>query len=394
MSLALPDLLKLTYRSLTGNPLRSSLTMLGIFMGVMAVNATLQVGSISREIIAQELASRDAPQISIVPRWMPGRGFSADLKQDDLEYLKSRLTGWQAISGLRWMGSSSVLYQDQEANPAIMAVTLDFWSTSDKQLTSGRFFTPSDFRDYRPVVILDQFLADSLFEGADPIGERVYMEQQPLMVVGVVASRFFDGEPPSGEMFLPMAFYHALEGRQDIGQIKIRPQNLAEMETVSEAAKQLIEQRFVEQEFWVWNNVEDILQQQQTLRLTSRALAAVGAIALLVGGIGIANIMIASVTERTSEIGLRRAIGATQSEIMTQFMLEAIALSVVAGGLAIVTVHGLTLVVAEQFDLPYRFDPVTASIALGSALVVGGGASFLPALRASQLDPVAALRAD
>ncbi len=393
MSLALRDLLTLTYRSLTGNGLRSSLTMLGIFMGVLAVNATLQVGAISRAVIAQRLAQRDAPQVTLLPRWVPGRG-SISLHNDDLDYLRQRLEGWQAISALQWAGTPLLIFQDQSATPTTMAVTNDFWETADKQLVVGRFFSAADTAEYRPVIILDQFLVDELFNGVDPIGQRVYVEQQPFTVVGVIATNIPEGAPPTGEMFITMAFYHALEGRQTIGSIKIRPERLTEIAAVSEQAKSLLEQRFPDNEFWMFNNISDILQQQETLTATARGLAAVGAIALLVGGIGIANIMIASVTERTAEIGLRRAIGATQAEIMTQFMLEAILLSVVAGGSAIIIVHGLTSVVADRLNLPYRFDLQTAAIALSSAVLVGGGASFLPALRASRLDPVKALRAE
>jgi putative ABC transport system permease protein len=394
MSLAIRDLLTLTYRSLAGNGVRSSLTMLGIFMGVLAVNATLQVGAISRTVIAQRLAQRDAPQITLIPRWVPGVGRSVSLQSEDLDYLQQRLNGWQAMSALRWAGSSPLMFQDRQATPSTMAVTNDFWETANKQLVAGRFFTSADTAEYRPVIIVDQFLVDELFDGADPVGQRVYVRQQPFTIVGVVETNLSDGAPPEGEIFITMAFYHALHGHQDIGSIKIRPEQLTELDTVSEQAEMLLQQRFPGNEFWVWNNIEDILEQQKTLRATARGLAAVGAIALLVGGIGIANIMIASVTERTSEIGLRRAIGATQAEIMTQFMLEAILLSVVAGGAAIITVHGLTSIVADRLNLPYQFNLQTAAIAISSALLVGGGASFGPALRASHLDPVKALRAE
>jgi putative ABC transport system permease protein len=126
----------------------------------------------------------------------------------------------------------------------------------------------------------------------------------------------------------------------------------------------------------------------------SKALLVVGAIALIVGGVGIANITIASVIERTPEIGLRRAVGATQLDILLQFILEAAILSFVGGSIAIVTVHGATVVVAQQFELPYEFENRTAILALSSAILVGVGAGFFPALRASQLDPVKALKGE
>ncbi|WP_199197323.1 FtsX-like permease family protein [Chroococcidiopsis sp. CCALA 051] len=153
-----------------------------------------------------------------------------------------------------------------------------------------------------------------------------------------------------------------------------------------------LEQRYPGFSFWAWNNVDDLIQQQQTLELATRGLMVVGAIALLVGGVGIANITIASVTERTSEIGIRRAVGATQREIALQFVLEAALLSLASGTVALVVVHVVALNVADAFDLPYEFEGRIAALALGSALVVGVGAGFPPALRASQLDPVQALR--
>ncbi len=143
---------------------------------------------------------------------------------------------------------------------------------------------------------------------------------------------------------------------------------------------------------FVRNNVKEILKQKDTLDLASRGLTAVGIISLLIGGVGIANITIAAVIERTPEIGLRRAIGAKRRDILLQFILEAALLSLVGGTAAIATVHGLTIVVTNTFKLPYTFESSTAVLSLSSALLVGVGAGFLPALRASQLDPVKALR--
>nr|WP_238360582.1 FtsX-like permease family protein [Iningainema tapete] len=155
-----------------------------------------------------------------------------------------------------------------------------------------------------------------------------------------------------------------------------------------------ITEKFTGGKFLFWNNVSDIIQQQKTLEMASQGLTVVGAMALLVGGVGIANIMIASVTERTAEIGLRRAVGATQQEIMLQFILEALLLSLIGGVVGLGVVHGLTVVVTDTFKLPYQFDGAIATVALGSALLVGVGASFTPALRASQIDPVKALRSE
>jgi putative ABC transport system permease protein len=393
MGLSLFHLLDLTVRSLRSNPLRAALSMLGVFMGVASVSATLQVGTISRAIVAQRLAERDAPHMSLYPDWQPGKPFSP-FKSEDLVFLRQRLIGFAAISAANWAGELPTLFQDRETNPAVMAVSQDFLKMSGRSLLTGRFFTAADFEAYRAVVVIDQFLADELFQASktDPLGQRLYIERRPYLVVGVVQTKLNFDEPPAGQVFIPMSVYQAVTGTQTIGSIQIRPRRLQDIDRLDEQAKQLLKQRFPNRIFESWSNVEDIQEQQEILQLASQALSVVGLIVLLVGGVGIANIMIASVTERTSEIGLRRAIGATQREIMLQFILEAIILSMVSGVAAIGVMHAVTLAIADSFDLPYQFEGQTAVLSLSAALLVGVGASFMPALQASRLDPAVALR--
>lgn len=392
MSLAVRDLLVLTLRSLTSNPLRSLLTTVGIFMGVASVSATLNVGTISRAVIARQLANQEAPQITTFPDWT---GFDSRIRlsQSDITYLQQRLSGVEVISGIQWLGPISVLFRDRDARPQVVAISQAYLQTSGNHLQSGRFLTSADFASFRPVALIDQVVGQTLFKGESPIGQQIYLNRQPLTVVGVIERKVdADSINQAGMVFISLAFQGAMSGDRAMDALKIRPQRLEVLNRVSDEAEQLLEQRYPGRQFYMRNNVEDILRQQETLTLASRALAAVGIVSLLVGGVGIANIMIAAVTERTAEIGIRRAIGATQGEIMTQFILEAALLSIVGGSMAIASVHGLTLLVAKQFDLPYRFDLQTTSLSMGSALLVGLGASFLPALRASRLNPVEALR--
>ncbi|OCR00987.1 macrolide ABC transporter ATP-binding protein [Oscillatoriales cyanobacterium USR001] len=390
MSLSPVDLLRLTCLSLSGNILRSSLTTVGVFMGVAAVSATLQVGNISREVIAKQLAEREAPQL-VIRMWG-----EVNSKLEDMEFLRQRLQGVQAISAANWFGfnDGKVIFQGEEAETYPTAVSQDYLLTSGLRLMAGRFFSPNDFADYRPVVVIDEVLATQLFKGGiEPVGQRIYADRRPYIVVGVIESKQVRSGKPTGEMLVSMSVYKSLTGSQIIHSIWVRPRNLRDIKEMEVQTKKVLKQRFPNADIYVWNNVRTILEQQETLELASRGLLAVGVISLLVGGVGIANITIAAVTERTPEIGLRRAIGATQRDIMLQFILEAVILSLVGGIVAIVTVHGLTVVVADVFKLPYKFDSNTAALALGAALAVGVGAGFLPALRASQLDPVKALRA-
>lgn len=360
-------------------------------MGVAAVSATLQVGNISRATIAQQLAKRGAPHITVYPQWESGSPF-VPLRLEDMEFLQQRLVGVRAISAFNWAGSTPTVFQDREAMPPMSPVSQGFLLTSGKSLVSGRFFTPEDFASYRPVAVIDRLLADQLFQEQQPVGQTIYAGRRPYTVVGVVTTTLDANAPPEGTLLVPMSVYNSLTGSRNIGSIQLRPYKLEDVEQLSRRAEQLLQQRFPGQKFMLWNNVEDLLQQQKTLDMASRGLTVVGAIALLIGGVGIANIMIASVTERTAEIGLRRAVGATGREIMLQFILEAALLSLIGGTAGLGVVHGLTSVVADTFNLPYQYDGKIAALALGSALLVGVGAGLPPALRASKIDPVKALR--
>ena len=391
MSLSPQDLIHLTCKSLLSNRLRSGLTTFGVFMGVAAVNASLQVGAISQNIIAEKLAQRDAPQVNVYIFSLKGR----QPKLEDMEYAHRRLKNIKAISASSFAGFfQSVLYRGEKGDPEMLAVTQDFLLTSGRKLLQGRFFSDVDFTNYRRVTLIDQLLADKLFQGQDPIGELIYLGgNTPFLVVGVVESKLIGGQEAKGSLFIPMSIYSAMTGSQNINAISIRPRDEDKMKELQEEAEKLFKLRFPgAEDIYTGSNIDDIIAQKQTLDLVSWGLTGVGMISLLISGVGIANITIAAVIERTSEIGLRRAIGATKLEIQLQFILEAIILSSVGGVLAIATVHGLTLVVASTFTLPYQFEAQTAALSLGSALMVGMGACYFPAVRASQLDPVKALR--
>jgi putative ABC transport system permease protein len=390
MSLSVLDLIGISCDSLRGNLVRSALTTLGVFMGVTAVSATLQVRTISTEAIAQEMQKREAPQVQAFMWSRDGRR----LRIEDVEYLRSRLSGVQAVGTMAWVDySGTVIFEQKEATAEVTAVSEELLQISGRSILEGRFFSETDFINYRPVAVIDRFLAEALFEGSSPIGKRIYWDGRLYIVIGTVDTKMRDqDDEPSGEMLMTTSLYAALTSRHNIGVISIRPQRIEEMGQLEEQVKTLLTQRYPGGDIYSWNNIDDILEQQKTLDMVSRALLAVGAVALLVGGVGIANITIAAVMERTPEIGLRRAIGATEGDIMFQFILEAAILSVCGGALAIGTVHGLTVLVANHFELPYEFESKTAGLALGSALLVGVGAGFLPALQASKLDPVQALR--
>ena len=363
-------------------------------MGVFAVSATLEARNIGQAFLAQQLGRREAPRVNLYVAWDPNAIEAFELRSKDVEVLRQKLSGWASISGTRWGGwNETILYEGQEAPANIDPVALEHLETSGRSMVAGRFFTASDFEKYRAVAVIDSWLATELFQGETAIGKSIYADNNSYLVIGVVEAREqLWSQEASGVVMISMAMHTALTGIDTLDRILIRPDNIDDLDAIGEQAAALLSQENPGQSFDFWTNVRDIDEQRKVLRTVSIILLSLGGVALTVGGVGIANITIASTIERTSEIGLRRAIGATQQEILVQFVLEAVAISCTGGVVAIATTQGIALLVTQTFDLPYAINFSTSAMALGSAVIVGVGSSFLPALQASRLDPVNALR--
>ncbi len=402
MSLQLPDLLALALASLRGNRTRTLLSVLGVFMGVAAVQATLQIRSLNQAKIAQQLAEREAPQVQ-AGVWTFG-------KTSDVEALRRRFPDAHSVSGLRGVAwDEPAVYRDREANLRLTAVTRDYFETTGRRILKGRPLIADDFQRYRNSVVIDTLLAAQLFGELNPLNQVFYLHGAPYTIVGVMEQKNaqWETDEPLGTAFMPLATQQALTGSDRLGSVAIRPRGLpsqAAMEALEaelEAAITELHPQYTQPEYsrylYVGSNVAEIIEAKAIAETQSRALLGVGFIALTVAAVGIANITVAAVLERTKEIGLRRALGARQRDILCQFLLEATIISV-AGGLAAaiaVDVTTWTLTQQEIFDLPpYQFQPGNVAISLTAAVTAGLASSLLPARRASQLDPVAALRSE
>ncbi|MFA9202138.1 MAG: ABC transporter permease [Candidatus Nanopelagicaceae bacterium] len=394
MSISLPDLVTITCKSLYTSPLRSGLTMLGVFMGVTAVSATLNIGSITDAQIKAKLADRDRPYI--VPYLSPQGNFSAEeLNEEDRQTLQQGVSNIRSISSLSQLYLTSVQFEDREATEIQSSgVSQNYVETTGRKILQGRFLNAADFTQYRPVAIIDRQLANLLFEGQEAIGKNIYADGTRLTIVGIMETKT-DGSDfqASGTLWLPLTFAEVLQQESFDGSLQISSHKLEDIPLLKEQIEKILSQRHPKSTVYLWDNTEDLLREQELQKTAAKALYAVALIALLIGGVGIANISIASVMERIKEIGLRRAIGATKTEVMIQFILEATVLSLVGGTAAIATVHGLTVTATTQFiQAPYQFSGQRAALSLGSALLVGVGASFFPALKASRIDVIQALR--
>lgn len=394
MGLPLPDLLFMTWRSLTNQWLRSGLTAFGVFMGVGAVSATLNIQTITREQIDLKLAERDQPFVS---PWIRVRdGPNPELDEVVQKSLKDSIAEVRSISSVGNVYSiDTAQYEGQEADVRARSVSLNYLDTTGRRMLRGRFFDQGDVEQYRPVALIDEQLAVNLFPEQSPLNKAIYADGNRLVIIGVMESKSNSEWGEGGELWMTETFATVLSGGYSWNSIQISSHSLTQIGDLSEAVDVFLRQSFPQAEVYVWSNADDLLEDLEVQKIASAALTGVGLIALVIGGVGIANITVAAVLERTREIGIRRAIGASKLEVMGQFVLEAVILSLLGGVAAVATVHGLTRVATTVvIEAPYRFSPRNAALSMGAAVAVGVGASFIPALRATQVDIVKALRSD
>lgn len=399
MALSPLDLALITARELSGNWVRSGLTLLGIFMGVAAVNATLNISAINNAQIQTQLEARDNPYL-VLAIFPDGGFFSSELpkiNEEDISVLQREVSGIGPVSTVSSVYISTIQYQGVEVTDAgVSGVSETYQETTGRRILQGRFFEPADFEQYRPVAIVDTALSERLFEGDSPIGKGVYAGGTRFTVVGMseTKQRYTD-EQPTGELWVTQNYSNALSGGFSFARTQVALLELDEFETVRSQIEDTLSRRYPNFQVGVYGNVEDLYMERQRQRTSAIILNVVGLIALVISGVGIANITVASVVERTREIGLRRAVGATDTEVILQFIFEVVLLSAVGGAAAIATVHGLSKVATTTlFVAPYEFQPRDAAVSMGAALVVGVGASVLPALRVTRIDVVQALRGE
>ena len=396
--------------AIAANALRSLLTMLGIVIGVAAVIAMVAIGSGARNLVDQQIRSLGANLAIVTPGNVTqggarlGAGAASTLTSDDAEAIRREVDGVVAAAPFV-QGGAQVVAGASNWGTRIYGVDLDWFQAREWDVANGRGFDPEEVRRGDIVIILGQTVARNLFGEDDPIDQTVRVRNVPFRVIGVMAPKGQSafGQDQDDVIFVPLdAGRRRVIGRNyakdgSVGSIFVKFASEEEIEPGIETMTALLRQRHrivgeQEDDFSIRNLTEIANTASASANTLSMLLAAVAAVSLLVGGIGIMNIMLVSVTERTREIGLRLAVGARPRDILSQFLIEATTLSTIGGALGVGLGAGAAYLVAQLAGWPSLVSTNAIMLAVGFSALVGIFFGFYPAQRAARLDPIEALR--
>jgi putative ABC transport system permease protein len=390
--------------------LRSALTMLGIIIGVAAVIAMVAVGGGARQQVVDQIRSLGANLLVVTPGNVTqsgvrlGAGAASTLTDDDAAAIMKEVPTVQ-VAAPYVRGGSQIIASGQNWATTVYAVDLAWFEAREWELDTGRMFEPEELSRGAQVAIIGQTVAANLFPGMDPIGEMVRVRNVPFRIVGTMAKKGQSswGQDQDDVMFVPLiAGRQRVIGRnmaknRSIGAMYVKVREGESLTDAENDIKALLRQRHrlqshQDDDFNVRNLAEIAATREASARTLALLLAAVAGVSLAVGGIGIMNIMLVSVTERTREIGLRLAIGARQRDILRQFLFEATGLAAIGGAVGVAFGIAAAYATSKWAGWPLLIEPNSVVLAVVFSGLVGVFFGWYPAMRASRLDPIEALR--
>ena len=404
--------LKIALRALSANKLRSILTILGIVIGVATVVALLALGKGTTASVTSQIQSNGSNLLTIsAGRQQSGRSgaggsqVASYLYYSDYQLLQRSLSSVSAIAP-SYQSSYLVKYGDESFNVNVTGVTEDYQDTNSYKVTAGRFISDSDNKSQALVTVLGSQTAEDLFGGLTPIGKTISVNGVKFDVVGVLESKGSSGFGSSDDaIFIPLETgYNKLFGskatyndKKTVNSIAVSVTDADAMDTVSAQISFLLRRAHKlapsdELDFNVLSQADLLSTITSVTQTLTIFLGAIAGISLLVGGIGIMNIMLVSVTERTKEIGLRKAVGATKNQILTQFLIETVTLSLLGGIIGILLGVGIALLFTATGLLTAVITADSVLLAFFFALAIGVFFGIYPAFRAANLHPMVALR--
>jgi putative ABC transport system permease protein len=399
---------KIALRALRINKMRSALTMLGIIIGVAAVIAMVAVGSGAEKRIREQIASIGSNLIVVLSGSITssgirmGTGNAQTLTEDDARAIMRECDA-AALATPTVRGGVQTVYGNNNWGTQVLGTTPDYLPIRDIEIEKGQAFTTSDVEAASKVALLGKTVIDNLFNGENPVGQIIRIKTVPFTVIGTLVPK---GQSPTGQdqddvILMPIStakkkvigtsqanyaavgsiFVQAREGRSD---------------DVQEQMKILLRQRHHlqsnEDDDFTIRNMEEVFRAQETsARVMSMLLAAIASVSLIVGGIGIMNIMLVSVSERTKEIGLRQAVGAKTRDILSQFLVEAVTLSVAGGAIGIVLGITASVLISYFAEWSTVVSPGSIVVAFLFSALVGVSFGFCPARKAAYMDPIEAV---
>ena len=398
----LQEAIKLALQAIRRNAMRSFLTVLGIVIGVGAVIAMVTIGNGTTEKVRTEIGKLGSNLLFMNPgQFGPGRASTTakSFNARDMEAIKAQLQGVRAVAPVAQQ-SATVVYGTENRVTRVIGTDNAYFTTQDWPLTAGRQFLDGEIRAGSAACLIGQTVKEKLFGGASPLGETLRVKKVACEVIGVLAAKGQStfGTDQDDVVLMPLrAFQRRIAGSTDISAINISAQSGVNTARVQADLERLMRERRgivtgKEDDF----SVRDTRQLAQTMTGTTEILTgllgAVASVSLLVGGIGIMNIMLVSVTERTREIGIRLAIGALERQVLSQFLVEAVVLSGFGGVIGIALGLALAALATEALAVPFLFDGGIVVLAFTFSALVGVVFGYFPARRAAHLDPIEALR--
>lgn len=397
------DSLQSALRAITANKLRSALTMLGVIIGVGSVIAMVGIGEGTKKQSLDNIAKMGSNMLTVMPDWRRGgqsMGGSAppSLKAEDVTDLKDQVPLIKNITGVV-SGNRPVIFGNKSTQTSVTGGMPDIALIRNAtQMFQGGWFTYEDNQLQKQKAVLGYQVYDQLFQGENAVGATVRIGSQNYEVVGVVEFKGGSGwRNPDDQIYIPLdTAMKKLLGKTNLDQINIEADNTELMPITQTMVEEVLNRKrrnaAGESLFRVFNQGEMIEQMKEQTALLGALLAGIASVSLLVGGIGIMNIMLVSVTERTREIGLRKAIGAKREGILTQFLLESVVMCLCGGILGIIFGSVGVIGVAKLFKVPPIVNMTSITTAFFFSAAVGVFFGLYPAMRASRLEPIQALR--
>jgi len=401
--------LRVAVRALMRNKTRAFLTTLGIVIGVSAVIAMVAIGEGAKARVEQAFASMGSNLLIVLPGSSSsggargGFGSQPTITWDDLRAVQTEAPAVQYAAAVL-QTRAQLVTSDQNWSTSVTGTSPEYFAIRSWPIAEGALFGASDLSGASKVAVLGATVVENLYgAGYDPVGESVRINNVPFVVIGVLAKK---GQSPMGQdyddaVFVPSTTFQArIQGGMSqyvSGVLFIGATASAGTQQAEEEVRALLRDRHhlaqgADDDFSIRNLTEMASATQQGAATLSTLLAAIAAVSLLVGGIGIMNIMLVSVTERTREIGLRMAVGARPRDILLQFLIESLTLSVAGGVIGVLLGIGGGALLARQFDWPMLVRPDIVVVAVAFSAAVGIGFGLYPARKAALLDPIEALR--